>query len=58
MSWTIPHVLPSLSLSPVLTMLTIATVLASFYAIDIALDLIQLRRIRQAEEEEEELEDE
>lgn len=44
MSWTIPNTLPVLGMNPLLSLLTVATVLAMFYALSIALDLYQLRR--------------
>jgi hypothetical protein len=54
LSWTIPRTLPVLGVNPVLTLLTAATVLTMFYALCIALDFIQLRRVEQQTEEAEE----
>lgn len=54
MTWTIPQTTPYLNVNPLLTVLTVATVLAMFYAVSIAIDLIQLHRQEKQIEAEEE----
>ena len=46
-SWTIPRFLPLFTTHPVLMGLTVATILAMLYAVDIAVDLYKLRRVEQ-----------